>query len=367
MSNNDFIKEFNKSTSKEEGVSLAAPKPKFFIGLGNFVINKIISGSYRGGIAQGKLAMLAGPSSAGKSFLTGNAIKAAQEDGFGILIIDSENALDELFLEKLGVDVTRDDFLYRGVSKISQAIKILSQFLKHYRASGATHRFLIVVDSLDMLSTDSAVDAFESGEVKGDQGQHAKQLKNAITPLMHDIKDLPAAILCTKQVYKTQDPMAAKNPVTEWNLTEALKYAFSQIILVTRLMLKDDATKKYEGIRLKVFGLKTRLTKPFQQAVIEVPYDTGMDPYSGILEVAEATGIVTRAGAWYTFKDNKFQSKNFSTYQEQILEELIKIEKDTKLEIEPEDEDTVVEPGDKAGAQSAVSKARAAKAAASED
>ena len=360
----DFIKDFNKNTSKEEGVSLSAPKPKFFISLGNYVINKIISGAYRGGLAQGKLAMLAGPSSAGKSFLAGNAIKAAQDQGCGILIIDSENALDEQFLENLGVDVSREDFLYRGVSKISQAIKILSTFLKHYRASGATHPFLIVIDSLDMLSTDSAADAFESGEMKGDQGQHAKQLKNSMTPLMHDIKDLPVVVLCTKQVYKTQDPIAAKNPVTEWNLTEAIKYAFTQIILVTRLMLKDDATKKYEGIRLKVFGLKTRLTKPFQQAVIEVPYDTGMDPFSGLLEVAEAVGVVTKAGSWYAFNGNKFQSKDFSKHQEAVLEELIKIERDTKLEVVPEDEDTVVEAGDKAGAQAAVSKARAAKAAA---
>jgi recombination protein RecA len=127
-------------------------------------------------------------------------------------------------------------------------------------------------------------------------------------------------------VYKEQDAMLAKNPVTEWKFSESIMYPFSQIVLVTRLMLKDDETKKYSGIRLKVFGRKTRFTKPFQTAMIEVPYDTGMDEYSGLLEAAESLGVITRAGAWYTFNGQKFQSKNFSTIQDDVLNALIEIE-----------------------------------------
>lgn len=346
----EFLNEYNKESKKIAGVSMSAPGPKFWISTGNYVVNKIISGKYKGGIGQGKMAALTGPSSAGKSFLTGNIIKAAQEMGCGVLVVDSENALDDPFLEAIGANPQDPYYVYRGVSTIQQGTAIVSSFLRSYRKSGETHPFLIVIDSLDAMITDSAMNAYDDGIVKGDQGQQAKQLKTMLSPFMHEIKDLNVAILCTKQVYKTQDPIEAKNPVTEWKLTEAIKYPFSQILLVTRLMLKDDATKKYEGIRLKVFGLKTRFTKPFQQAMIEVPYDKGMDPYAGLMEVAESLGVITRSGAWYNFNGQKFQSKNFHTIQDQILEELIRRETeviDVKIEDDVYSDENDIEPSGK--------------------
>lgn len=359
----DFLQEFNKSTKNLQGVSSSAPKPAFWISTGSYIINKVISGMYRGGIAQGKMAMYTGPSSAGKSFLVGNTIRSAQQEGIGIFVVDSENALDENFLEAIGVDVHRDDFVYRGVSTIEQALKVVSSFLRAYRNSKSDHKFLVVIDSLDMLSTESAAAAYEAGDIKGDQGQHAKQMKNFLGGIMHDISDLNVAFLCTKQVYKEQDSMLSKNPVTEWKLTESVKYAFTQIALVTRFMLKDENTKKYEGIRLKVFGLKTRFTKPFQQAVIEVPYESGMDPYAGVLEAAESIGVVTRAGAWYTFKGEKFQSKNFDKFKEAVLEELIKHESEV-LDVDPSTLVTVVAEEDAEPSALEKTRARAAKAAA---
>lgn len=321
----DFLKDFN-AIKRDDSIAFKAPTPTFWISTGNYVINKIISGRYNGGIAQGRLAKLAGPSSAGKSFLTANIIKAAQKQDCGILIIDSENALDDEFISNVGADPTDDYYIYRGVSTINQATKELSGFIRAYRKHKETKKFLIVIDSLDALSTDSALAAYEKGETKGDQGQQAKQLKAFLSPYMHDIKDLNIAILCTKQVYQEQDPMLQKNPVTAWKMTEAIKYPFSQIALVTRLLLKNDETKIYEGIKLKVFGQKTRFTKPFQQAMIEVPYDIGIDPFSGLLEVAESLGVVTRKAAWYSYKDDKFQSSTFHKFQDKILEDLIKLE-----------------------------------------
>lgn len=362
----EFLNQFKKDSKKEAGISFQAKGPSFWISTGNYVLNKIISGKYRGGIGQGKMAMLAGPSSAGKSFLAGNIIKAAQAMGCGILVVDSENAQDEQFLEAIGADPHDPYYIYRGVSSINNCASVVSAFLQSYRKHGETKPFLIVVDSLDGLSTQSALTAFEDGEVKGDQGQQAKQTKALLAPYMHEIKDLNIAFLCTKQVYREQDAMLQKNPVTEYKFTDALKYPFSQIALITRLMLKDDDTKKYEGIRLKLFGFKTRFTKPFQQAMIEVPYDTGMDPYAGLLEVAESIGVVTRAGAWYTFGETKFQSKNFANVQEAVLEELIRREEEVinvdlpeygEEYVGPEDK----EPTGKQKTESAINKRKAGK------
>lgn len=329
-----FFKEIRKGEAKlqDAGISIKSARPKYWISLGNFVLNKIISGLYRGGIAQGRIAGVTGPSSAGKSFIIGNVCREAQKQGVGLFVLDSENALDDGFMQALGVDTEADDYFYRGVSKISDVTDLVSAFLKEYRKHKEEQPFLIVIDSLDMLRTDSQAANYEKGEQKGDQGQHAKQIKDMLAPFVHDIKSLNVSILAAKQVFQEQDPMLQKNPQTAWKFTEAAKYAFSQILLVTKFMLKDESGTKipgkkdtiYSGIRLKAYGFKTRFTKPFQSATVLVPYETGMDEYDGLLDAAKAIGVVTTSGSWNYFGDEKFQGESgFQEFKEAILEALI--------------------------------------------
>jgi len=70
---------------------------------------------------------------------------------------------------------------------------------------------------------------------------------------------------------------------------------------------------------MKCEGYKTRFTAPYQAVTIEVPYETGMDPYNGLLEAAIALEIVEQKGAWYNFGEKKFQSKNFSEVASDVL------------------------------------------------
>lgn len=329
-----FFKEIRKQESKLEdsGISIKSGRPKYWISLGNYTLNKIISGLYRGGIAQGRIAGVTGPSTAGKSFIIGNICREAQKQGVGLFILDSENALDDGFMQALGVDTEADDYFYRGVSKITEVTELVSGFLKEYRKHKEEQPFLIVIDSLDMLRTDSQAANYEKGEQKGDQGQHAKQIKEMLAPFVHDIKSLNVSIVAAKQVFQEQDPMLQKNPQTAWKFTEAAKYAFSQILLVTKFMLKDESGTKlpgkkdtiYAGIRLKAYGYKTRFTKPFQSATVMVPYETGMDPYDGLLDAAKMLGVVTTSGSWNYFGEHKFQGESgFQEYKDDILEALV--------------------------------------------
>lgn len=337
-----FLSKQRKEEKKleENGVAIKAPPPKWWIHTGNYLLNKTISGKYMNGFAQGRIGCLAGPSSAGKSFIVGNLVREAQKMGLGVIVFDSEGAMDDEFMQKIGVDTERDDYLYRGISTIAQAVKYLSGFIKDYRESGETQGFLIILDSIDMLQTNSQEENYDSGVQKGDQGQHAKQIKAMLASLVHDIKSVNMSMVCCKQVYQNQDPMAAKNPQTAWLMTESTKFAMSQVLLVTKFMLKDEDAKKvpgktdtqYSGFRLKAYGMKTRFCKPFSSVSVEVPYDTGMDPYNGMLTVAVATGVVQQNGAWYTFGETKFQSKNFVEHQEAVLAALVAREGEDHLE-----------------------------------
>jgi hypothetical protein len=55
---------------------------------------------------------------------------------------------------------------------------------------------------------------------------------------------------------------------------------------------------------------------------MELPYNGGLDPYSGLLKQFVASGIIEQNGAWYTVAESgeKFQSKNFQPIADKILQ-----------------------------------------------
>jgi hypothetical protein len=42
--------------------------------------------------------------------------------------------------------------------------------------------------------------------------------------------------------------------------------------------------------------MKTRYAKPFESVQVEIPYETGMSPYSGLVDLFEAKGMLKKEG-----------------------------------------------------------------------
>ena len=350
MSKNKFamLDAFEKDMSKVDGLSESSLPPEWWVSSGNYVLNRIMSGNYHGFVPQSRLTCLTGPSGAGKSYLLCNIIKHAQENGFMVLVLDSEEALDDAFVSKIGVNPSRDvGYVYRGVKTIPQVTKVVSNFLKHYRETYTNDPdappVLIVLDSLDMLMTETEAENYDKGITKGDQGQRNKQLKFALRSFVHDIKSVNAAMVCTSQVYKNQD---LTNGEGLWIVSDAIKYSMSQITMVTKLKLKDKTTGQYTGVRIKGFGYKTRFARPFSSVELFVPYDTGMDPYSGLIEVAVRVGALLKRGARYQIvgEDSTWFEKDIAEHGQRLLQKVIEMDKGDVLEIsEDVEEDTTVE------------------------
>lgn len=320
-----FLDDFEKEIDKIEGIGVSSAPPRYWYSTGNYVLNKIISGSFSKGIPQGRVTTLAGPAGAGKSFISANLLAAAQREGAHCLVIDSENALDDMFVSAIGVNV-EENYTYRGVTTIPQVTKIVSTFLSKYKEQYGTDsdapQVMILIDSLNMLMTETELDHFEKGVQKGDQGQKNKQLKQMLQTFVQAIKHLNVAIVCTAQVYKNQDIL---NGEGVWIVSDAVKYSASQIILIQKRKLKDDSkgakAGDFSGVRMICEGYKTRFTKPFQKVEIEVPYETGMDPYSGFIEVAEKVGIVQRRGSRYLIEgeDELWFGKDIAEHADRII------------------------------------------------
>ena len=314
------------SKIEKSGIAVGQSEtPTFWISTGNYALNKIISGSFLKGIPLGRITAFSGPSQSGKSFNVTNLMREAQKMGVHVVAIDSENALDDTFTEKLGVITDDpDQYSYIAAGTVAECKKSVSTIIQGWKKeySGANEedreKVLIVIDSLNMLMTDNEQDQFERGENKGDQGQKNKQLKAMLTSFTNNIRGTDIAIVLTAQVYANQD---IKNGKGVWIIADAVQYACSQIVLVTKLNLKDKVDNTIKGIRMKCYGFKTRFAKPFESVTIEVPYEEGMDPFNGLLDIAELMGIVKKAGAWYTYTKTgeKFQSKTFDKVRDAVL------------------------------------------------
>jgi hypothetical protein len=67
-----------------------------------------------------------------------------------------------------------------------------------------------------------------------------------------------------------------------------------------KLKLKLDAdgnkTSTVQGIRAACKIMKTRYAKPFESVQVEIPYETGMSPYSGLVDLFEAKGLLKKEG-----------------------------------------------------------------------
>jgi recombination protein RecA len=306
-----FMEKYKKNLAKQDGLNLELLPPTYFLNTGNYALNKLMTGDFEGGIPQGRLACFSGHSSSGKSLVAASTIAQIIKDGGYGFVIDSETSLDSAFMTNCGVDVDSPNYQYIGVDGIPQATAQVNNILKMYRETGETTRGLIVVDSLDMLLTDTEQKRLDSkGDIGGDQGQQAKQLKATLKTWVHSLNNLPVSIICTKQPYVEQDPIKAlENP---WKITESLKFAFSQIIMFEKLQFKkeENGKKSHRGFTLKSVSYKNRIGREKQVVKIEIPFDHGVEPFSGLIEIATEFGIISKNGGWYTpvaFEGPKFQ------------------------------------------------------------
>ncbi len=295
------ISKFRKSITKSiDGLGIGFNDPTDWISTGNLALNYLISGDFFRGIPLGKVTVFAGESGAGKSYIcSGNIIKNAQEQGIFVVLVDSENALDKAWLEALGVDTSEEKLLKLNMAMIDDVAKTISEFMKEYKTmlDGDRPKILFVIDSLGMLLTPTDVNQFEAGEMKGDMGRKPKALTSLVRNCVNMFGSWNVGMVCTNHTYASQDMF---DPDDKISGGQGFIYASSIVVAMRKLKLKTDEdgnkTTTVNGIRSACKIMKTRYSKPFESVQVEIPYTTGMSPYSGLVDLFEAKGKLKKEG-----------------------------------------------------------------------
>ncbi len=350
------ISKFRKSITKSiEGLSIGFNDPTDWVSTGNFALNYLISGEFNRGIPLGKVTVFAGESGAGKSYIcSGNLVKAAQAQGIYPILIDTENALDEDWLKALGVDTSEDKLLKLNMAMIDDVAKTITEFVAEYKTMPEETRpkVLFVLDSLGMLLTPTDVNQFQAGDMKGDMGRKPKALTALVRNCVNMFGSLNIGLVATNHTYASQDMF---DPDDKISGGQGFIYASSIVVAMKKMKLKEDEDgnkiSEVKGIRAGCKIMKTRYAKPFESVQVKIPYETGMNPYSGLVDLAEGKGMLKKEGnsLVYVTKDGeiikqfrKAWERNENNGLDRIMEDISKFGENTASEItntvEPETE-----------------------------
>ena len=299
------VTKFRKNITKSiDGLGIGFNDPTDWISTGNHALNYLISGDFYKGIPLGKVTVFAGESGSGKSYIcSGNIVREAQKQGIFVILIDSENALDEAWLKAIDVDTSEDKLLRLGMSMIDDVAKTISNFVKEYRTDYGDKdpadrpKVLFVLDSLGVMLTPTDVDQFNKGDMKGDLGRKPKALTALVRNCVNMFGTLNVGMVATNHTYASQDMF---DPDDKISGGQGFVYASSIVVAMKKLKLKEDEAgnkiTEVRGIRAACKVMKTRFSKPFEGVQLKIPYETGMDPYSGLVDLFEKKGLIVQQG-----------------------------------------------------------------------
>jgi RecA/RadA recombinase len=228
--------------------------------------------------------------------------------------VDSENALDETWLHNLGVDTAEEKLLKLNMAMIDDVAKTISKFMADYKTlpSDDKPKVLFVIDSLGMLLTPTDVNQFDAGDMKGDMGRKPKALTSLVRNCVNMFGSHNVGLVATNHTYASQDMF---DPDDKISGGQGFVYASSIVVAMKKLKLKEDEDgnkiSDVRGIRSACKIMKTRYAKPFESVQVKIPYDTGMSPYSGLVDLIEKANMLKKEGnsLVYTTEDGEIIKK----------------------------------------------------------
>jgi RecA/RadA recombinase len=286
------------------------------------MINVALSGRIDGGLTPG-LTVLAAPSKHFKtafSLLLASAFLKANPDGI-ILFYDSEFGTPESYFTSFGVPL--DSVVHTPITDIEELKFDVMQQLSEIKRND---KIMIIIDSVGNLASKKEVEDAMKQSSAADMTR-AKQLKSLfrmVTPHL-TLKDIPMVVV--NHVYMTQE-MYSKAVVSGGT---GIYYSADNIWIIGRQQDKDD--KELLGYHFVINIEKSRYLKEKSKIPITVSFDSGINKWSGMLDLAlEGQFIIKPKQGWYARVDQgtgEIMGKNYraadivdnSDFWKAILEE----------------------------------------------
>ncbi len=267
-----------------------------------------------GGVPRGRIIEIYGPESSGKTTLAQHIVAEAQKRGGIAAFIDAEHALDPEYARNLGVNV--DELLISQPDTGEQALEIAEELVR----SGAID--VIVIDSVAALVPKAEI---EKAMDEQQMGLQARLMSKALRKLTAIVGKTNTTVIFINQLRQKIGVMYG-NPETTTG-GNALKYYASVRLDIRRFDSVKNKDGEDIGNRVRVKVAKNKVAPPFRTAEFDIVYGKGICAIGNILDVAVNMDIVKKAGAWFSYNDEKLgqgrdKSKEFLAENPELLKEI---------------------------------------------
>jgi len=248
-----------------------------------------------GGVPRGRIVEIFGPESSGKTTLASHIIAEFQRQGGIAAFIDAEHAFDPEYAKKIGVDV--NNLLISQPDTGEQALEITETLIRS--------------NAVDIIVIDSVAALVPQAEIEGDMGDshmglQARLMSQALRKITGAVSKSKVTVIFINQIRMKIGVMFG-NPETTTG-GNALKF-YSSIRMDIRSIGKLDTgtgnDKEFIGNRVRVKIVKNKVAPPFKIAEFDVMYNKGISHEGDLLDTAVKYEIITRSGAFYSYKEVK--------------------------------------------------------------
>ena len=297
-----------------------------FVDTGSYTFNALVSGSLFGGIPDNKITAIAGESATGKTFFALSLVHkflADRPDGV-VLYFDTEQAVTSQMMTERGIDPSRVAIFPVGTVEEfrHQAISIVDNYLELKKSEQKP--MLIVLDSLGMLSTMKEMNDTAEGKTTKDMTR-AQVIKATFRVLTLKLGKANIPMIMTNHTY---DVVGSMFPQKEMGGGSGLKYAASTIIYLSKKKVKEGTEVIGNIIHCKNY--KSRLTKENAMVDVLLNYDSGLNPYYGLVDIAIKHEIFKKVSTRIELPDGSkaFEKQIYKTPEKYFTDDVMqKLEK----------------------------------------
>jgi recombination protein RecA len=199
--------------------------------------------------------------------------------------------LDVAYAQRLGVDV--ENLLVSQPDTGEQALEIAEVLVR----SGA----------LDVIVVDSVAALVPRAEIEGEMGDahvglQARLMSQALRKLTGAIGRSNSAVVFTNQIREKIGVMFGNPETTSGG--RALKF-YASLRLDIRRIASIKEGQEQVGSRTRVKVVKNKCAPPFRQAEFDIMFNQGISREGLLVDMGEEIGVVNRAGAWYSYGDDR--------------------------------------------------------------
>ena len=228
--------------------------------------------------------------------------------------------------------------------------------------------------AVDVVVVDSVAALVPRSEIEGEMGDshvglQARLMSQALRKLTGAISKSNTSVVFINQIREKVGVMFGNPETTPGG--RALKFYASVRLEVRRVeSLKQGSEQIGNRTRAKV--VKNKVAPPFRDAEFDIIYGEGISREGSLLDVGDATGVITKSGTWYSYGDlrlgqGKENSRQFLKSNPELAAEIeVKIRESVGL-IGPKaqaegDSSTATDGADQAGSEDRAAKGRGGRA-----